>query len=98
MYQSQTTIKIRHRLNNGNKEVRIGPYPVDGYCTATRTVYEFDGCYYHPHDDCAMTKVKDNRLSRERKSRTKLKRQYLSELSYSVVEIQECAYKRDILP
>ena len=39
-------IKIMDKLNN-NREVRIGSYLVDGYCVETKTVYEFNGCYFH---------------------------------------------------
>ena len=45
-------IKILHKLNN-SKEIRIGNYLVDG----TKTVYEFQGCYYHYcQDDCPIVK------------------------------------------
>ena len=40
------TIKILHNLNN-KKEIRIGNYLVDGFCPKTKTVYEFNGYYYH---------------------------------------------------
>jgi hypothetical protein len=46
-------IHIVHKMNGG-KEARIGPYLVDGFCAATNTVYEFNGCYYHGHD-CTLT-------------------------------------------
>ena len=39
-------IFIQHKLNNSH-EVRFGNYLVDGYCISTKTVYEFNGCYYH---------------------------------------------------
>ena len=39
-------IKILHKLNN-QKEIRIGNYLVDGFCPKTKTVYEYNGCYYH---------------------------------------------------
>ena len=39
-------IKILHKLNH-QKEIRIGNYLVDGFCAKTKTVYEFNGCYYH---------------------------------------------------
>ena len=39
-------IKIRHKINN-QKEVRRGNFRVDGFCYQNKTVYEFNGCYYH---------------------------------------------------
>ena len=82
-------IVIKHKLNNNNKEVRIGPYPVDGYCCTTKTVYEFNGCYYHPHEGCSIV-VRENQLSRQRINRTNAKRDYIRRLGYTLIEIQEC--------
>ena len=39
-------VHILHACNHIS-EVRIGPYLVDGYDPNTRTVYEFNGCYFH---------------------------------------------------
>ena len=57
---------IIHRLNNNNKEVYINHIPVDGFCSNTRTVYEFNGCYFHGHE-CNLTKH-CNEKWRERKT------------------------------
>jgi hypothetical protein len=38
-------IFIQHCFNG--KEFKVGNYPVDGFCPATNTVYEFYGCYFH---------------------------------------------------
>ena len=47
-------IKILHKLNN-SKEIRIGNFLVDSYAPSTKTVYEFQGCYYHYcQDDCPI--------------------------------------------
>ena len=93
-------INIKHRLNNNNSEVRVGPYPVDGHCLQTKTVYEFQGCRFHPHETCELIKPSQNEsyLQKERANRTKEKREYLIKNGYSVVEIQECTYKRDVEP
>ena len=49
-------IKILHKLNS-SKELRIGNFLVDGYAPTTKTVYEFQGCYYHYcQDDCPIIK------------------------------------------
>ena len=42
----ENRIKIKHKLNN-QKEVRVGPYLVHGFCLKTKTVYEVNGCYFH---------------------------------------------------
>ena len=52
----ENRIKIKHKLNN-QKEVRVGPYLVDGFCLKTKTVYEFNGCYFHHCNlDCFIVK------------------------------------------
>ena len=57
---SQTTnVHIEHFRNTGY-EIRIGKYPVDGFCSQTRTVYQFHGCYHHGHS-CAMTVTVKNK-------------------------------------
>ena len=94
-------IIIKHRLNNDNKEVRIGVYPVDGYSEENgKTVYEFQGCYFHPHVGCALVHDTDDpkrqELMKKRMERTQFKRKCLEDLGYKVVSIQECEYKKDI--
>ena len=50
-YLSYTNnITIQHCFNNIEK--KIGPYPVDGYCKETDTVYEFQGCFMHGCNKC----------------------------------------------
>ena len=55
-------IFIQPKLNNQN-EVRFGNYLVDGYCITTKTVYEFNGCYYHhcPYDCFIVQNIKSKK-------------------------------------
>ena len=39
-------IHIQHVRNGGEKSVN-GRYSLDGYCQATHTAYEFQGCFWH---------------------------------------------------
>ena len=49
-------IKVLHKLNNF-KEIRIGNFLVDGYTPTAKTVYKFQGCYYHYcKNDCPIIK------------------------------------------
>ena len=41
---------IQHARNKG--EVRIGPYKVDGFCQDNKTIYEFNGCFWHGCSKC----------------------------------------------
>ena len=36
---------IRHQING--REKRIGKHRVDGWCSETKTAYQFQGCYFH---------------------------------------------------
>ena len=54
-------IVILHKLNN-QKEVRVGSYLVDGLCLSRKTVYEFNGCYFHHcNHDCFIVKKSEIR-------------------------------------
>ncbi len=44
---------ILHKRNNG-KEIKLGPYPVDGFDSHDNVVYQFHGCYHHGHE-CTLT-------------------------------------------
>jgi G:T-mismatch repair DNA endonuclease (very short patch repair protein) len=93
----QQKIDILHKQNT-NREVRIGPYMVDGFCTETKTVFEFQGCFYHPHDNCSLVKMpsssKFKKLREKRIKQTSLKIQYLKDMGYKVICIQECEYNK----
>ena len=53
-------IAILHKLNN-SKEIRFGNYLIDGYCVEMKTVYEYNGCYFHgcPHNCWIVRKIKN---------------------------------------
>lgn len=82
---SQTTKhRIKHKLNYG-REKRVGPYPVDGFCSSTSTIFQFHGCYHHGHD-CEITKRVRNekwRQTRADKYKNTLQtNQYIQERGY----------------
>ncbi|XP_053395936.1 uncharacterized protein LOC123525701 isoform X2 [Mercenaria mercenaria] len=86
---------ILHQRNHG-KEIRFGKYPVDGYDSETKTIYEFQGCYHHGHQ-CVVTKnvtnerwhqIKDALLERTEKKVAQLRR-----MGFNVVEMWECEFR-----
>jgi G:T-mismatch repair DNA endonuclease (very short patch repair protein) len=87
--------KIKHYQNNG-KEVRIGPYLVDGYDCETNTIYQFQGCYYHGHTCHLVTpkNEKEKQLKEKRKQRTEMINSYLKEKKYNLVEMYECEFSK----
>ena len=82
-------VHILH-AHNHISEVRIGPYLVDGYDPKTRTVYEFNGCYFHGCSDCR--KDQDD-LGKERKMHTETKEKYLHLKGYHMRIIWEHSFK-----
>eukprot|EP00057_Strongylocentrotus_purpuratus_P035473 XP_799265.2 PREDICTED: uncharacterized protein LOC594742 [Strongylocentrotus purpuratus] len=46
----QENIYIQHARNEG--EVKVGRYYMDGYCLENKTVYEFNGCFWHGCQKC----------------------------------------------
>ena len=95
-------IKILHKLNN-SKEIRIGNYLVDGFCIRTKTVYEYNGCYYHhcPHNCNIASRIKSKTwLSKLQKTKTKdmIRRNFLISQGYEVITIQECEFISQIKP
>ena len=51
--------KIQHGLTTGER--RIGKYKVDRYCEATKTIYEFRGCWWHMHGCIDRNKYDDRK-------------------------------------
>ena len=82
-------IHILHGRNHIS-EVRIGPYLVDGYDPITRTVYEYNGCYFHGCSDC---KKDQDELGKERKMHTETKEKYLRLKGYNMRIIWEHEFK-----
>lgn len=92
-------IEFKHKLNNGGKEIKIGPYYVDGFAVQNSgdkkgTVAEFMGCYFHYHEACQ--KLSNNPVTANRQlsaqNRTIKRREYLKNEGYDVIEIWECQY------
>ena len=85
-----------HKLNN-SKEIRFGNYLVDGYWVETKTVYEYNGCYFHgcPHNCWIVRKIKNQvwlkRLSDVQK-KDQIKRKYLETQGLTYISIQECDF------
>lgn len=97
-------LKIIHRRNSPNgSEITIAGYKVDGYCPDTKTVYQFDGCYWHGHEKCVQNMfylhpvkgvtyntLLENTMKRDRRIR---------EAGYKIIHMWECEWlnKRKVL-
>jgi hypothetical protein len=111
-------IFINHALNCSEQKILhlINPYsgdmkrlPVDGWCEATQTVYQFQGCYFHGCPRCySPDKQYTNRLKmiikdgKEEKKYMTMRENHLHSLliskmisqKYRLVEMWECEWRR----
>ena len=85
-------VRIQHALNGG-EHVIPGVGKVDGFCEATNTVYEFQGCFWHGCERC-YTRDTINPWNQtemgELQNRTQTKNQKIRDLGYNLVEVYEC--------
>ena len=88
---------IQHAANGGEK---ITQYcgQVDGFCAASNTVYEFQGCFWHGCESCFPNRAErhtrlDNRQMWEVREVTKEKIAKLRSCGYNVVEIWGCEWE-----
>ena len=86
---------IRHQING--REKRVGKLFVDGWCAATRTAYQFHGCYFHGCSNCYDPQEKNAlngktmaKLLEDTKKNTAYLRRHVQ-----VVEMWECQWKRE---
>ena len=84
-------VHILHGRNHIG-EIRIGPYLVDGYDPSTRTVYEYNGCWFH---GCSVCEKDQNDLGKERKMHTEMKEKYLRSKGYKMKIIWEHEFKSE---
>jgi len=45
----EPNLKFTHAFSSLKGQKRFGPYPVDLYCEELKTIYQFEGCYFHCH-------------------------------------------------
>ena len=79
---------ILHARNTPDRsEIRVCGHRVDGYCTETKTVFEFNGCYWHACPQCFPPK--SSRYTKQLR-----KEAFLRSQGYTVVTIWECAFRK----
>jgi len=51
LYESSTNpdLTFFHAFSSKSGQKRFGPFFVDLYCSESKTIYQFHGCYYHGH-------------------------------------------------
>lgn len=88
---------LLHAANSSTGEKRLGRFLVDGYDEASKTAYEFYGCFYHGCNKCNTEKGRWNPVTKKLHShslRETLEREKeLKSLGYKVVVMWECEWK-----
>ncbi|XP_077865962.1 uncharacterized protein LOC144353285, partial [Saccoglossus kowalevskii] len=88
--------RIQH-VRNSRREMKIGPYHIDGYDASTETLYEYYGCYFHGCPKCFPRRNETNR--KNELSMTSLyerllaREEWLKSKGYSLVTMWECDFK-----
>ena len=82
---------IRHQINS--REKRIGKLSVNGWCSETKTAYQYHGCFFHGHP-CTRQEVNavNGKPMAELLAETRKSTAYLRQF-VKVVELWECEWK-----
>jgi len=87
---------IKSCLTTG-KECKVGPYYLDGLALYPQDskvhLFEYNGCRFHPHDNCPIKIQDPEDMKIQRQKRTEEKLKYLTECGYVLHSIQECEFK-----
>ena len=95
--------RIKHVRNGGEQSIRTANniYFVDGYDSVTRTVYEFNGCFYHGCPKCYPVRdikhyASPDRTFEELYQATLAKRMALLRAGFKVLEIWQCEWDEQL--
>ncbi|XP_023017938.1 uncharacterized protein [Leptinotarsa decemlineata] len=98
--EHQRSINIQHAAKGF--EAIVSGVKVDGFCSETNQVFEFQGCYYHGHPKClkyVRDKLLDNESPKEtlntKYERTVAKNDRIRELGYELIEKWECEFLKE---
>ncbi|KAJ8020849.1 putative DNA polymerase [Holothuria leucospilota] len=89
-------ICIQHSRNGG--EQKFGKYKVDGFCMSNKTIYEFNGCYWHGCPKCYKDQREKGRGNEamEEKHQRYLHRKKDLKKNHCLEEIWECEFKEQL--
>ncbi|XP_070567231.1 uncharacterized protein [Ptychodera flava] len=90
-------LHIQHRGNARERRLGGRRLPVDGFCEANNTVYQFHGCYWHGHD-CDVNRNREvNEVRRksvqELREETAKNDSYIRDMGFNLVTMWECHYR-----
>ena len=98
--KSRSFCQVAFGRNNGICEwkvnKKIGNYWPDAYCQTHNVIIEFNGCWWHPHDNCNYTfKENDNRMIQKQDVIKKI--EYYKSNGIDCYTFHECSYQEDEL-
>ncbi|GBM04002.1 hypothetical protein AVEN_156168-1, partial [Araneus ventricosus] len=89
-------IEIKYALN-GNGEMKIGKFDVDGFCEEQNTIYQYHGCFFHGCISCfdpdVVNPLKDLSM-RSLYEKTKEISNILRSKGFQVIEIWEHDFQK----
>ena len=92
---SERGIHISHKRNS-SKEKRDSIYLADGFCAETNTIFQFDGCYFHGHYNCPISKKITSQEWKKKApallKNTQERDEYYLSLGYNIEQIWECEF------
>ena len=89
-------VNIKHALNGGEETFPFGK--VDGFCKESKTIYEFQGCFWHGCEKCFsndMINTKNQMDMLTLRKRTQSKNDKIINAGYKLVEVYECELKEN---
>lgn len=98
--EKELKIKISHAGNG--REIKIAGLKVDGFCSQTNQIFEFNGCYYHGHTKCLPYRrdepINDNILDtlNTRYESTTIKIERLQACGHKVIVQWECDFRKEL--
>lgn len=98
--EEQRQISIVHSAKQ--QEAVVQGVKVDGFCSETKQIFEFHGCYYHGCPSCFKYNRDEplhddpNETLNTRYESTVAKRERLSQFNYEVIEKWECVFKTEL--
>ena len=75
---------------------KIDSFSVDGFCSHCNTIFEALGCFYHfceRQEGQPCLTDEDNVKGQRKREKDELRRSYLREKKYSIIEMWECQWK-----
>lgn len=92
-------LKIVHQRNSSRGEIRINKFRVDGYDAESKTIYEFNGCFFHGHPACIDNMASINPVMKTSfeclLKRTLNKKRALQRQGYTVISKWECDWLKE---